>query len=244
MLVAASRTVDGRDCHALRVDFLSPARPSVPLEYRVRRTRDGRRFTVREVSAWQGEREIALGTASFTEIVDDSEPYQREPTPTVASPEGLRTELEHRLDAAHRMSPDDRRWLLDPRGVEVRQVHPVPLFDPSPVAPVAHTWLRALGPLPEESTIHRAVLAYASDMTLLDIACYPRGLSWIDPRVEQASLSHAIWFHRAFRADEWLLYSQDVPLIASGRALARGSVFTESGALVASVVQEGVSRLV
>jgi acyl-CoA thioesterase-2 len=242
MLMAASRTVDERVCHALHVDFLMPGRPSDRLEYRVRRTRDGRRFALRQIAVWQRGREIALGTASFTETAEDDAEYQREPAPQVAGPEGLQTELEFRQRAADHMVADDRRWLLEPRGVEVRQVHPVPLFDPPPVPPVAHTWLRALGRLPDDPTVHRAVLAYASDMTLLDIACYPRGLSWIDPRVEQASLSHGMWFHRPFRADEWLLYAQDVPLLADGRALARGSVFTAAGALIASVIQEGISR--
>jgi acyl-CoA thioesterase-2 len=122
-------------------------------------------------------------------------------------------------------------------------VHPVPLFDPPPVPPVAHTWLRAIGDLPKDPNLHCAVLAYASDTTLLDIAAYPLGVSWIDPRVEHASLNHAMWFHRPFRADEWLLYAQAVPSVASERAFARGSVFTRAGALVASVTQEGVSRL-
>jgi acyl-CoA thioesterase-2 len=122
-------------------------------------------------------------------------------------------------------------------------VHPVPLFDPPPVPPVAHTWLKSLGPLRDDPTVHAAVLAYASDATLLDTACYPHGVSWIDERIQQASLDHAIWFHRPFRMDEWLLYVQVVPGVAGGRALARGSVFTREGALVASVVQQGLSEL-
>ncbi len=109
--------------------------------------------------------------------------------------------------------------------------------------PVAHTWLRIGGRLPDDPIIHAAALAYASDMTLLDIACYPLGLAWVDPRMEQASLDHGMWFHRPFRLDEWLLYAQVVPVAAEGRALARGSVFSRDGALVASVVQEGVSRV-
>jgi len=105
------------------------------------------------------------------------------------------------------------------------------------------TWLRAMGRLPDAHTLHCAVLAYASDATLLDIACYPHGVSWIDPRIEQASLNHAMWFHRPFRTDEWLLYAQVVPTVAAGRAFARRSVFTREGDLVASVAQEGLSRL-
>jgi acyl-CoA thioesterase II len=108
---------------------------------------------------------------------------------------------------------------------------------------VAHTWLKAVGPLADDPSLHCAVLAYASDTTLLDIACYPDGVSWIDPRVQHASLDHAMWFHRPFRIDEWLLYAQAVPSVAGGRALARGSVFSRAGALVASVAQEGMSLI-
>jgi acyl-CoA thioesterase-2 len=129
------------------------------------------------------------------------------------------------------------------RAVEARQARPVPFFDPPPVPPTADTWIRAVRPLPDDPVVHCAVLAYASDMTLLDIAAQPRGISWIDRRVEQASLDHAIWFHRPFRADDWLLYAQAASTILAGRALVRGQVFTRDGALVASVVQEGLSRL-
>jgi len=240
-VVAASRTVKDRGCHALHVQFLLPGDPTVPIEYRVRRVRDGRRFAQREVAALQRGREILLATASFA--VDDQRPgYQHERMPEVPGPEDLRTELEYRQDVADRMRPEDRPWLLTPRAVEVRQVTPVPLFDPAPVPPVAHTWLRAIGRLPDDPHLHHAVLAYASDMTLLDVAAYPVGLSWIDPELEQASLSHAMYFHHPLRVDEWLLYAQTVSSVAAGRAFAHGSVFTRAGVLVGSVIQEGVSR--
>ena len=242
-LVAAARTAKERACHALHADFLLAADPAAPVEYRVRRVRDGRRFAQRQISAWQRGREILLATVSFTTDAADAPGYQHEPMPEVSGPDGLSSELEQRLAMADRMRPEERAWLLTPRAVEVRQVRPVPLFDPPPVPPLAHTWLKALGRLPEDPTLHRAVLAYASDATLLDIACYPHGISWIDPRLEQVSLDHTLWFHRPFRMDEWLLYAQVVPSVAAGRALARGSVFRRDGALVASVVQQGVSRL-
>jgi acyl-CoA thioesterase-2 len=242
-LVAAGRTAKDRNCHALHAHFLLPGDPALPIEYRVRRLHDGRRFARRQVTAWQRGREILLATLSFTGDAGEAPEHQHEPMPAVPGPENLRSELEDHEAVAHRMRPEDRPWLLTPRAVEIRQVHPVPLFDPPPVPPVAHTWLRALGRLPDDPLMHAAVLAYASDTTLLDIACYPHGVSWIDPRVEQASLDHAMWFHRPFRADEWLLYAQAVPSLAAGRAFARGSVFTRAGALAASVAQEGLSRL-
>jgi acyl-CoA thioesterase-2 len=244
VLMAASRTVVDRAPHSLHVHFLAPGDPALPTEYRVRRVRDGRRFAQRMVSAWQRGREVLLATVAFTAAeTADAPAYQHEPMPTVDGPEGLASEHQQRLAVSHRMRPEDRPWLLTPRAIEIRQVHPVPLFDPPPTPPTAHTWLRAIGRLPEAPTLHCAVLAYASDATLLDIACYPHGVSWIDPRIEQASLNHAMWFHRPFRADDWLLYTQVVPTVAAGRAFARGSVVSREGTLVASVTQEGLSQL-
>jgi acyl-CoA thioesterase-2 len=243
-LVAAARTVKDRACHALHAHFLFPGDPAQPVEYRVRRVRDGRRFTQRQVTAWQRAREILLATVSFATDEAGAPGFQHEAMPSVPGPEDLSSELEQRRAVADRMRPEDRPWLLMPRAVEVRQAHPVPLFDPPPVPPVAHTWLRATAPMPDDPALHCAVLAYASDATLLDIAGYPHGVSWIDPRLQQASLDHAMWFHRPFRVDDWLLFAQVVPLAAGGRAFARGSVFRRDGTLVASVTQEGLSRLV
>lgn len=242
-IAAAGRTVPGRECHALHVFFLRPGDPALPIEYRVRRLRDGRRFAPRQVAAWQGGSEIALATVSFTAEPPHPLAYQQEAMPEVPGPEGLATELEHRRTVVERMRAEDRAWLLTPRAVEIRQVRQVPLFDPPRVPPVAHTWLRATGRLPDDPVLHAAVLAYASDATLLDIACQPYGVSWIDPRVEQASLDHAMWFHRPFRADEWLLHAQGAATLADGRALVRGSVFRPDGSLVATVTQEGLSRV-
>jgi acyl-CoA thioesterase-2 len=241
-LMAAARTVDRR-CHSLHVTFLAPGDPARHVEYRVRRVRDGRRFAVRQVTAAQRGREILLATVSFAAEAGETAGYQHETMPLVTGPDGLRSELDHRREVAALMREKDRAWLLIPRAVEIRQVAPVPLFDPPAVPPVAHTWLRTIGQLPDDPALHCAVLAYASDLTLLDTACYPQGVSWIDPRVEQASLNHAMWFHRPFRADDWLLYAQTIPTLASSRALARATAFTRDGALVATVTQEGLSRL-
>ena len=242
-LLAAGMTAKDRRCHSLHVSFLVPGDPTAPIEYRVRRLRDGRRFAQRQLAAWQGDREILVATVSFTADPPESHVHQHEAMPEVPGPEGLSSELEHRQAEADRLRPEDRPWLLASRAVEVRQANPVPIVDPPAVPPVAHTWMRTVGPLPDDPLLHTAAFAYACDMTLLDITCYPLGLAWIDPRVEQASLDHAMWFHRPFRMDEWLLYVQVSPVAAEGRALARGSVFTRDGALVVSVAQEGVSRV-
>jgi acyl-CoA thioesterase II len=241
-IMAAGRTVKDRACHSLHAHFLRPGDPSRPIEYRVRRMRDGRRFAQRLVSARQRGHEALLATVSFMAEIGESASHQHDAMPDVPPPEGLRSELEYRQDVSHRMRREDA-WLLVPRAVEVRQVRPVPLYEPPRVPPVAHSWLRAIGRLPDDHLLHCAVLAYASDTTLLDIACYPHGVAWIDPRVEHASLDHAMWFHRPFRADEWVLYSQAVTSATGGRAFGRGSMFSREGALVASVTQEGLWRL-
>ena len=243
MLAAAGRTADGRPPRALHVHFLSAGDPSQPVGYRVQRIRDGRRLAQRQVSARHGERELAVAVASFAAETADGFDHQQDAMPEVPGPEGLASELELRVAVADELRPEDRAWLLAPRAVEVRQVRAVPLVDPPPVPPSANTWLRALGRLPDDPLVHAAVLAYASDTTLLDIACYPRAVSWIDPRMEQASVDHAMWFHRPFRVDEWVLYAQAAASVAAGRALVRGNVFAADGRLVASVAQEGLSRL-
>ena len=242
-VAVAARTVQDRACHAMHVNFLSPGDPKTPIEYSVRRVRDGRRFAQRQVSGYQRGREIVLATVSFTTDSADAVGFQHERMPEVPGPEGLTSELDQRLVVADRFAPEHRPWLTMPRAVEVRQVRPVPLFDPPPMPPIAHTWIKAIAAMPDDQALHCAVLAYASDATLLDIAFYPHGVSWISPKAQQASLSHGMWFHRPFRIDEWLLYAQHVPSSAGGRAIARGRVFTRDGALVASVVQEGLSQI-
>jgi len=242
-LVAAARTVKDHGLRALHAHFLAPGDPARAVVYRVRRVRDGRRVALRQVTAWQGEREVALSVVSFAADFADAFTYQHAAMPRVDGPEGRESELAQRLRVADGFRDEDRSWLLTPRAVEVRQVRPVPLLDPPPVAPTADTWLRSLGRLPDDPVLHAAVLAYASDLTLLDIACQPRGLSWIDPRMEQASLDHAMWFHRPFRVDGWLLYAQSALCLAAGRALVQGHVYTRDGALAVTVAQEGLSRV-
>ncbi len=242
-LATAARTAEDRACHAMHVDFLLPGDPTIPIEYVVRRVRDGRRFVQRQVSGYQNGREIVLATVSFTTDRTDAAGFQHERMPEVAGPEGLTSELEQRLAVAERFAPEHRPWLTMPRAVEVRQARPVPLFDPPSLPPIAHTWIKATGAMPDDQALHCAVLACVSDATLLDIAFYPHGVSWISPRAKQASLSHSMWFHRPFRVDEWLLHSQQVASSAGGRAIARGSIFTRDGALVASAVQEGLSLI-
>jgi acyl-CoA thioesterase-2 len=243
VLAVAARTVQDRACHAIHVDFLRPGDPKLPIEYTVRRLRDGRRFAQRQMSGYQRGREIVLGTVSFTTDSLDAASFQHEQMPEVPGPEGLTPELDQRLVVADRLAPEQRAWLTMPRAVEIRHVRPVPLIDPPPGPPIAHTWIKTIAAMPDDPALHCAVLAYASDTTLLDIACHPHGVAWISPKAQQASLSHSMWFHRPFRIDAWLLYAQEAASSAGGRAIARGSVFTRDGVLVASAVQEGLSEV-
>ena len=175
VLATAARTVQDRACHAIHVDFLFPGDPKIPIEYSVRRMRDGRRFVQRQVSGYQRGREIVLATVSFTTDSVDAVGFQHERMPEVPGPEGLTSELDQRRVVADRFAPEHRPWLTMPRAVEVRQVRPVPLFDPPPVPPIAHTWIKAIAAMPDDQALHCAVLAYAFDATLLDIACIRTG---------------------------------------------------------------------
>src|SRR5262245_4029227 len=148
-LMAAGMTAKDRRCHSLHVSFLAPGDPMAPIEYRVRRLRDGRRFAQRQLSAWQGNREVLIATASFTAEPPQSHVHQHEAMPEVPGPEGLSSELAQRKAEVDRLRPEDRPWLLTERAVEVRQVNPVPIVDPPKGPPVAQTRIRARGALPE-----------------------------------------------------------------------------------------------
>jgi acyl-CoA thioesterase-2 len=243
-LVAASRTVDPqRAPHSLHAYFILPGDPAAPIVYEVERIRDGSSFTTRRCVAIQHGRAIFAMSASFH--VEEPGLSHQIDMPKVAMPEALMSEEQMLETFAHLMPPTVRNYLERERPLELR---PVDLARYSPVprkgaaAPVQHVWVRASGPLPDDPAVHRAVLAYLSDMTLIDTALIVHGRSVFDPDIQAASLDHALWFHRPFRADEWLLYSQDSPNSGGARGLARGSLYTRDGVLVASVAQEGLLR--
>jgi acyl-CoA thioesterase-2 len=238
-LMAAARTVGQGSVHSLHAYFLRPGDPTVPILYEVDRIRDGRSFTTRRVVAIQHGRAIFNMAASF----HDDEPgldHQVE-VPDVPGPEAL-------PDFRTRMAPYADRmgdWYTRPRPIDTRHVDWVPPDHAEPQPPVSRVWMRADGRLPDDPVLHTCVLAYLSDMTLLDTTLNPHGISgWGEPRIMMASLDHAMWFHRPFRADEWLLYAQDTPSTSGARGLARGMVFTHDGQLAVSVVQEGLIRVV
>jgi acyl-CoA thioesterase-2 len=240
-LVAAGRTVEGRAAHSFHAYFLRPGDPKVPILYDVDRIRDGQSFTTRRVVAIQHGKAIFNLAASFQ--IDEPGLEHEIGMPDVPGPEGLPNEVELREKHAHRIPEKFRSSFLRPRPIEVRPIDPIDEFAPEKRPPFQNVWFRAVDTLPDDRALHQCVLAYASDLTLLDTSALPHAISWWSERLQTASLDHAMWFHRQFRADEWLLYAQDSPRAAGARGFNRGSIFTRAGELVASVAQEGLIRL-
>jgi acyl-CoA thioesterase-2 len=238
-LVAAARTVDpDRRIHSLHAYFLRPGDPSVPLLYQVDRIRDGRSFTTRRVVAIQHGRPIFNMSVSF-HIAEEGYDHQIPMPDDVPDPDEIPTFAERLAPWAHQMGD----FYTRPRPIDVRSVDWSPPGRHRPKAPSNRVWLKADGKLPDDPVLHTCVLTYASDMTLLDTTLRPHGVNLLGgDEVQMASLDHAMWFHRPFRADEWLLYDQDTPSASSALGLARGLVYTRSGELVCSVVQEGLIR--
>ncbi|MEV0408679.1 acyl-CoA thioesterase II [Actinoallomurus sp. NPDC050550] len=240
-LVAAGRTVpDDRHVHSLHAYFIRPGDPSVPIVYSVERVRDGRSFTTRRVTAVQHGKTIFTLSASF-QIVEDGPSHQAS-MPEVPEPESLPT-FQERMERLFGKLDNE---FLRKRPIDLRHVTPLTweaARDPELMGPESLVWLRVAGELPDDPLLHVCLMTYASDMTLLDTVLLNHGLAWGDRRTMGASLDHAMWFHRPFRADRWLLYAQDTPNASGARGLARGQVFTQDGELVVSVVQEGLVRV-
>lgn len=239
-LVAAARTVEGRSAHSLHAYFMRPGDPSIPIIYEVDRIRDGTSFATRRVVATQHGKAIFSMSASFQR---EEEGFDHQlPMPVVPPPEDLPSESElATLILENAPEPIKRYWQRE-RPLELRPVDYRHYISREPLEPVQQLWIRASGKLPDDPDIHRSVLAYASDMTLLDTSLHPHGRSVFDRDMQAASLDHALWIHRPFRVDEWLLYNEDTPSASGGRGFARGSLFSRDGRLIASVAQEGLIR--
>jgi acyl-CoA thioesterase-2 len=241
-LVATSRTVDRRPPHSLHGYFMLPGDPSLPIVYEVDRIRDGASFTTRRCNAIQHGRAIFSLSASYQ--MPEAGLEHTLPMPDVPKPEDLASETELRERFAPLLSEAMRRWFDSTnRPIEIRPVDPLRYLGQTATAPTQYVWLRTIRSLPDAQDIHNAVLAYLSDMTLLDTALVTHGRTLFDPDLQVASLDHALWFHRPFRADEWLLYAQDSPNSSGGRGLTRGLIYAHDGRLVASVAQEGLIRV-
>ena len=239
-LVAATRTVDGRWPHSLHGYFMLPGDPAVPIIYEVDRIRDGRSFVTRRVVAIQHGQAIFSMSASFHRE-EEGFGHQMD-MPDVPRPHELPDEQMLKERLLPDMPEAIRNYFERERPIELRHADPMRYVDGKPRGLGQNVWIRTTGPLPDEPAAHQCVLAYASDMTLLDSALAPHGASVFSGEIQAASLDHALWFHKPFRADQWLLYTQDTPFAGGGRGLTRGRIYTEAGELVASVAQEGLIR--
>ena len=241
-LTAAGRTIGDPDrrVHSLHAYFLRPGDPTVPIIYEVDRARDGRSFTTRRVVAMQHGRPIFTLSASF-QVVEDG-PEHAEPMPDVPAPEALPSWEERVAPYVARMGREQSGWLLRERPIDSRPVSDPPWLDPTPREPRQDVWIRASGTLSDDPLLHACVVAYASDLTLLDTAMLPHGIAYSDTGWMIASLDHAMWFHRPFSAAEWLLYHQWSPSASGARGLAGGLIFRQDGALAVTVIQEGLIR--
>ncbi|MFN4020481.1 MAG: acyl-CoA thioesterase [Erythrobacter sp.] len=250
---AQGSVTDGKRAHSLHAYFLRGGREGAPIEYRIERDFDGRSFANRRVVASQEGEDgtpvpILNLTASFQRPEEGLE-HNDSPMPDVPAPEDLRPDMEQRRELAEkwgeRLSEQQRRMMLRPRPIEMRTCDALHWMSRDPRPPRAHTWFRVCAPIAggtDTPALHRAIITYASDYTLLGTSALPHGLSWMRGELVGASLDHALWFHRDCRADEWLLYATDAPWSGGGRGFNRGRIFNRAGELVASVAQEGMMR--
>jgi acyl-CoA thioesterase-2 len=245
-LSAAQATVDGssgeRRAHSLHAYFLRAGNIEAPIVYEVDRTRDGGSFSVRRVTAIQHGRVIFFCAASFQAEEDGAE--HQLSMPEVPQPEDIATAPPVPAEVMATLPPKVQRWMSRRGPFEFRHVYPRDELNPPKRPPFQQVWFRLSEPVGDSPELHRALLAYASDFQLLGTATYPHGISYYQPNVQMASLDHALWFHRPFRADDWLLYSIDSPSASGSRGLARGQIFDRQGRLVASTAQEGLIRVV
>ena len=240
-MMAACRTVEGRLPHSLHCYFILPGDPAVPIIYQVERLRDGKSYSTRRVTAIQHGRAIFSIMVSFH--VDEEGAFDhQEKMPDVPPPEQLSPEEFIKQPMFREMPEFIRRYYESDRPIDLRPVELNRYFGERIEDGRVHVWIRTAAKLPDDPALHMCALAYASDFALLDAVMARYGRTLFDKHMMAASLDHAMWFHRSFRVDEWLLYAQDSPSAHSGRGLARGLIFRQDGALIASVAQEGSVR--
>lgn len=240
-LMAAGRSVDpDRLLHSLHCYFMRPGDEALEITYRIERDFDGGSFSTRRIIAEQGDRPILSMTASFHRL--ETGFSHQDAMPDVPLPEDLPTEAERIAREPDQRAAAFMSRFQAMRPIEMRHVEQRSMLDPQPTEPRAHCWLRLGAPIGDDMALHRAILAYTSDMMLLSTAALPHGRNWMTPGFTTASLDHAVWLHDDFRIDDWLLYATDSPWAGRARGFNRGSFFTRDGRLVASVAQEGLLR--
>ncbi|HTN14408.1 MAG TPA: acyl-CoA thioesterase II, partial [Sphingomonadaceae bacterium] len=229
-----------RAAHSLHAYFLRAGNIEAPIVYHVDRTRDGGSFSVRRVTAIQHGKVIFFCAASFQD--EEAGAEHQLSMPEVPKPEDLEPAPAIPPEKLALLPTKVQRWLDRAGPFEFRHVYPRDELDPPKRPPFQQVWFRLTEKVGDAPELHRALLAYASDFHLLGTATFPHGISYYQPDVQMASLDHALWFHRSFRADDWLLYSIDSPSAQGARGLARGQIFDRSGRLIASTAQEGMIR--
>lgn len=239
-LVAATRTVKDRFAHSLHGYFIRPGDPSIPIIYEVDRARDGRSFTTRRVVAIQHGHPIFTMSVSFQ--VDEEGFEHQFDMADVPQPEDLPSEAELKAKLLNKMPEHIRKFWQRERPIEFRPVQFRDYSNPEKQPPFQKMWFRTTSNPSTDRALNQCMLAYASDMTLLDTSLLPHGKSYLDRNIQTASLDHAIWFHRRFQFDDWMFYTQDSPSASGARGFNRGSIFDRSGRLIASVAQEGLIR--
>ena len=241
-LVAASRTVEeNRTAHSLHGYFLRAGDKDIPILYKVDRIRDGKSFTTRRVVAVQRGQAIFTMSISF-QAFEEGLSHQFD-MPVVPLPEDLPTEDERRNEFAKSWPAEFQDSYSGLSAILLKPINPVDPFYPEPAEAMQRCWMRCADQLPDDPRIHQCALAYLSDWSLLDTATRPHAVSFMRDNVQVASLDHAMWFHRPFRADEWLLYDQDSPSASGARGFNRGLIYNRAGELVASTTQEGLVRI-
>jgi acyl-CoA thioesterase-2 len=241
-LMAAGRTAEGQPVHSLHGYFLRGGDKAAPIVYEVDRIRDGKSFITRRVVAIQHGQAIFHMAASFHRPEEGPAIHQGT-MPEAPAPEGLVNDHLWQRRHIDQLPARQQAWLRSTPAVDLRTADPLDLFAPERRPAQMLHWLRAAAPLPDDPLVHHALLAYASDWSLMRVAMLPHGLSWNQPGVQGVSLDHAMWFHRDFRFDEWLLYEKDSPSLSDARGFCRGALWTRDGRLVASVAQEGLIRM-
>lgn len=241
-LQAAQRSTDApKAAHSLHAYFMRPGDENFPIIFRVVRDFEGKSFATRRIIAMQQGQPI-LNMACSLQLPEGGLHHQ-DAMPDVPAPEELKSERELRAGAIDDVPAPFRAFMLRARPIEIRPVDPRNWMKPTPQQPASYSWFRCVAPIGDDAAMHRAILAYASDMTLLGTALLPHGVTWMTHKVQTASLDHALWFHEAFRADEWLLYATDTPWAGHARGFNRGKIYARDGRLVASVTQEGLIRM-
>ncbi|MBB5014265.1 acyl-CoA thioesterase II [Rehaibacterium terrae] len=238
---AQQTTTPEREVHSLHGYFLRAGDIDHPIVYDVDRARDGKSFSVRRVTAIQHGQPIFVLAASF-HAPEPGVEHQLS-MPEVPSPEDLPPPEPIDAETLAALPPKMQRWLTRQGPFELRHVYPRNELKPTKRPPYQQVWFRLIDRIGDDAALHRAMLAYASDFHLIGTATFPHAISYYQPNVQMASLDHAMWFHRPFRVDEWLLYACDSPTAQGARGLARGLIYDRDGRLVASTAQEGLIRV-